>query len=448
MVMSNIPANWANINLDKVIKVKNGYAFPSKFFNEKGILLVRQSNLDGEKISLEKSVYLDEDWLKTKAEFVIRKGDILLGMSGSIGKWCKYNLDQIALQNQRVGKIIPLAVNLVNINYILYGLVFSERQLLSKGKGLGLLNVSTTDIESLEVPFAPLNEQKRIVKKLDKLLAKVDSANERLDKIPAILRKFRQSVLQMATNGDLTHGWRIENDQLNWGEEAILIDLIKEKPRNGLSIKAVPYETSTKTLTLTATTSGKFLPQHYKFLDTIIPKDSHLWLKKDDILIQRSNSLDYVGVSAIYEGVDNCFIYPDLMMKIKAKEGVNPKYLLYHLQSSQTRYYFRNNATGTAGNMPKINQTTVSNTPIIIPSYEEQTEIVKRVEELFNKADQIEARYKKAKQFTDKLSQSILAKAFRGELVPQDPNDEPAEKLLERIREEKEKQKVKNGRRK
>jgi type I restriction enzyme S subunit len=77
---------------------------------------------------------------------------------------------------------------------------------------------------------------------------------------------------------------------------------------------------------------------------------------------------------------------------------------------------------------------------------EEQKEIVSRVEKLLSTADEIEARYKKAKEYVDKLSQSILAKAFRGELVPQDPNDEPAEKLLERIKAEKEKEEKKKKR--
>jgi len=74
---------------------------------------------------------------------------------------------------------------------------------------------------------------------------------------------------------------------------------------------------------------------------------------------------------------------------------------------------------------------------IPFPPVEEQQEIVKRVKELFEKADRIEERYKKAKSFTDRLTQSILNKAFKGELVSQDPNDEPASVLLERIRHEK-----------
>jgi len=90
----------------------------------------------------------------------------------------------------------------------------------------------------------------------------------------------------------------------------------------------------------------------------------------------------------------------------------------------------------------------VSNFPIPLPPLLEQLEIVRRVEALFKVADQIEERYKKAKAYVDKLTQSILAKAFRGELMPQDPNDEPASVLLERIREERAKKQVKSQTRK
>jgi len=88
---------------------------------------------------------------------------------------------------------------------------------------------------------------------------------------------------------------------------------------------------------------------------------------------------------------------------------------------------------------PFLNMATVKNIPVPFCTIEEQKEIVRRVEQLFAFADKIEARYTKAKAMLDKLPQSILAKAFRGELVPQDPNDEPASVLLERIKAEKEK---------
>jgi len=304
----------------------------------------------------------------------------------------------------------------------------------------GQLRVPTNYIKSALIPLPPLNEQRRIVAKLEKILAKLNTCQQRLERIPTILKRFRQSVLAAACSGRLTADWRENNCALEW-ENKTLIALIKTKPRNGFSAKLVDlvdYETSTKILTLTATTSGKFKGKYFKYLDREIELDSHVWLHPKDILIQRGNTLEYVGVSAIYEGLPCQFIYPDLMMKIQViEEIVNYQFIYYALSNIDTRNYFRNNATGTAGNMPKINQKVVMNTPIELPSIEEQQEIVRRVEALFKKCDSIEKRYQKAKNYTDKLTQSILAKAFRGELVPQDPNDEPAEILLERIRVEK-----------
>ena len=122
------------------------------------------------------------------------------------------------------------------------------------------------------------------------------------------------------------------------------------------------------------------------------------------------------------------------MMKCRPKEGVLTEYLHMCLSSRAVRKHFRDNATGTAGNMPKINQQTVMSAPVLLAPLSEQTEIVRRVEQLLVFADQLEARVKAAQARIDGLTQSILAKAFRGELVPQDPNDEPASVLLERIK--------------
>jgi type I restriction enzyme S subunit len=300
--------------------------------------------------------------------------------------------------------------------------------------GTTRLKLNQGNLKKIPIYLPSLPEQKSIVKKLEKLLAEVETAQERLEKIPQILKRFRQSVLIQAVTGELTKDWRKENNiDYDW-KETTVSEIIIDKPRNGYSPKSVNYETPVKSLTLTATTSGKFKPECFKYIDEPIDKNSHLWLKTGDILIQRSNSIEYVGVSAIYDEADNSYIYPDLMMKVKANEKVITEYLFYSLSSEKIRSYFRQNATGTAGNMPKINQGTVMNAPISIPLIEEQQEIVKRVKELFEKADRIEERYKKAKSFTDKLTQSILNKAFKGELVTQDSSDETASVLLERIK--------------
>jgi len=295
------------------------------------------------------------------------------------------------------------------------------------------LKLNQSRMKEIPVRLAPYEEQKRIAGKLEQLLTAVDATKKRLAKVPTILKRFRQSVLTAAVSGELTKDWREGNDISSW-EKLPLEKLIKGKPRNGYSPRAVSYETDIKSLTLTATTSGVFNPVHFKYIDTKISDDSHLWLEDGDILIQRGNTLEYVGVSAIYRGPKKAFIYPDLMMKVKTQDNILVRYLHYSLLSEPVRDYFRNNATGTAGNMPKINQKVVMSAPISVPPLNEQQEIVSRVNTLFALADQILEKQKNAQQKTIKLRSSILAKAFRGELVPQDPEDEPADKLLERIK--------------
>jgi type I restriction enzyme S subunit len=210
--------------------------------------------------------------------------------------------------------------------------------------------------------------------------------------------------------------------------------LVQEKPRNGYSPRAVEKPTPVKSLTLTATTTGRFHGDKFKYIDEEIPATSHLWLVPDDILIQRANTLDYVGVSAVFDGPPKTFIYPDLMMKCRANDRVLTRFLWCALSSESARRYFRDNATGTAGNMPKINQQTVLRTPVRLPPKDEQEEICRRVEVLFASADSVDLRHRNALKAVEGLYGALLAKAFRGNLALQDPGDEPAANLLDGLR--------------
>ena len=300
------------------------------------------------------------------------------------------------------------------------------------GVGGSLTRAQPKNVATFAVPVAPAKEQSRIADQLDAMLARVNACNDRFDGIPAILKRFRQCVLTAATLGELTKDWRGDPDMRQWLSVTVG-QLLNGKPRNGYSPQAVEHETPVRSLTLSATTSGKFLARHSKFIDEHFSRDSHLWLEPGDILIQRANSLDYVGVSAIFDGPKNQFIYPDLMMKCRANDRVLTPFLFYVLSAEATRKYFRDNATGTAGNMPKINQQTVIAVPAQLPPLDEQIEIVRRVESLFAIADRLEARCTAARAQVARLTPLLLAKAFRGELVPQDPADEPASELLARL---------------
>jgi type I restriction enzyme S subunit len=175
-------------------------------------------------------------------------------------------------------------------------------------------------------------------------------------------------------------------------------------------------------------------------------KTQDLWLQPDDILIERSNTPELVGTARLYRGEPRFAIFPDLLIRVRVNKDVLPEFVEFSLQTNTARKYFMQCAQGSAGTMPKIDQGVIEEFPLVIPSLKEQQEIVVRVEALFKLADTIEKRVTTATLRAEKLTQAILAKAFRGELVPTEAelarresrDYEPASALLARIRAERE----------
>lgn len=427
--MAELPQNWIETELVNITNLYTGNSINESVKKEKYTNLSEGFNYIATKdIGYDKSINY-KNGIKIPFEEtsfkIALKGSVLLCIEGgSAGRKLAFTNEDVCFVNKLCAFVSKISTE--HAKFIYYYFQSNDFKAIFNENKNGLIGgVSLNKLKQIKIIQPPLNEQKRIVEKLDKIIRIVDGVNARLDKIPTALKRARQSILNQAITGELTKDWR-ENRGLNMSwENVILIDLLQEKPRNGYSPISVNYDTGIKNLTLTATTSGVFKKEYYKFVDIKIDKNSHLWLSDGDILIQRSNSIDYVGTAAIYHGNQFEYIYPDLMMKLKVNERVSNEYLYLCLSSINVKNYFRNNATGTAGNMPKINQKVVSNTPITLPPKEEQTEIVRRVKLAFEKLDKIESRYQKAKEYSDKLTQSILNKAFRGELVPQDPNDKP-----------------------
>lgn len=219
-----------------------------------------------------------------------------------------------------------------------------------------------------------------------------------------------------------------------------LENILYAKPRNGYSPAETLLPTNTRNLTLTATTSGKFKPEEFKYVSEEIPEDSYLWLKEGDLLIQRSNSDEYVGTSCVYHGGDHDFIYPDLIMKMRVREEISTEYVHYALSSPTVRTYYKENAKGTAGNMPKINQPIVCNTMIPIAPYNEQLRIVEIIDKYFVGFDELEELENVKEELDNKfgaaLINSILSEAMQGNLTEQN-EDENADEVIAAIKKRK-----------
>ncbi|MGE6784417.1 restriction endonuclease subunit S [Ensifer adhaerens] len=309
----------------------------------------------------------------------------------------------------------------------------------TSGVGGSLIRARPADAAKIAVPVPPTAEQRRIIAKLDALTARIARARAELDQVPALARKIRESTVEGLISGRVK-SWK----------KVSLETLLSAGPTNGWSPKSGPDASGTLTLKLTATTSGYLRTDKaaVKRIYETVPEDSNLWLEPGDLLIQRANALEHVGAAAVFAGQRKSFIYPDLMMRVRIPDQHLTKLVWYQLRSPTVRQYFRDHATGTAGNMPKISGSTVRKVPIWVPPDDQVKDVVTHMDRTFARAERLEAEAARARKLLDRLESAILAKAFRGELVPQDPNDEPAEMLLERIRAEREAApKPKRGRR-
>ncbi|MDP3446356.1 MAG: restriction endonuclease subunit S, partial [Ignavibacteria bacterium] len=187
-----------------------------------------------------------------------------------------------------------------------------------------------------------------------------------------------------------------------------LYDLITFGIRNGYSPLPAINTTNTKVLTLSATTRGVFDNRYYKYLSEKIDENSHLWLTEGDILIQRSNTPGYVGISAIYHGDSNLFIYPDMMMKFRLSEEVNSDFIHKAINCGYSRKYFTSKAIGTSSSMKKINQNIVENLIIPLPPLAEQHRIVAKVDALMALCDALESRLKERAGVQGRLANAIV----------------------------------------
>ena len=303
------------------------------------------------------------------------------------------------------------------------------------GVGGSLTRAKPKLVNEYEVLVAPLAEQKRIVEKLDEVLAQVDTIKARLDGIPAILKRFRQSVLASAVSGKLTEEWRIANE-INPPEQKKLGDVIT-KIGQGWSPKCenVPAEEGAWGVIKTSSVQNiSFIEYENKALPQSLEARAEHELLAGDILTTRAGPRVRCGVTAYVSETRSHLMICDKVYRYRVKESDGlSKYLVYVLNSPFYLGEIEKMKTGISDSGMNLTQTKFKQLSLLWPFIEEQKEIVRLVDQYFAFADTIEAQVKKAQARVDNLTQSILAKAFRGELVPQDPNDEPADKLLERI---------------
>lgn len=285
--------------------------------------------------------------------------------------------------------------------------------------------VAFDQIGAFPILLPPSGEQSRIVAKIEELFSELDKGIEVLTTARQQLAVHRQSVLKHAFEG--------------LADSRLLPDLLVQPMSNGYSGKPVQKVTPWKVLSLSATTSGIFLPEHFKYLDEPDLEKRDIWGEPGDVLIQRGNTIEYVGVPVIYTGKPREFIFPDLMIRLRANPAlISSKYLCYALAAPGIRDEMRRKAKGSAGTMPKISQKILGEIRIPYCKPLEQFSIVRQIDALNSHITAMESDIEMHLEKALVLRQSILKQAFSGRLVAQNATDEPASALLARIRVERE----------
>ena len=269
--------------------------------------------------------------------------------------------------------------------------------------------------------------------KLDELLAQVDTLRNRIDSVPLLLKRFRQSILAAAVSGRLT-GNRESTDYPSGWQRVNFASVINDL-RYGTAQKCDYDGGDTGVLRIPNIGEKGITLSDLKSSNFSASEIEKLALQKGDVVLIRSNgSVELVGKSAVVGAREEGLLFAGYLIRVRLNnEKANPDYVNFWLKSPEVRRSIELTARSTSG-VNNINSEEIRSLTFTMPPLDEQTEIVRRIEQLFAFADQLEAKVAAAKTRIDHLTQSILAKAFRGELVPQDPDDEPASVLLERIK--------------
>ncbi|MGB9939525.1 restriction endonuclease subunit S [Methanosarcina sp.] len=479
---SELPEGWIETRLDEIsIKITDGTHHSPPNSPEGDFKYITAKNIKNDGINLENLTFVssevhNEIYSRCNPEY----GDLLLIKDGATTGIA--TLNNLTEPFSMLSSVALLKFpDTISNKYIMYYIRSPDFQtnISEKMGGVAITRLTLKKISSMVVALPSLPEQHRIVSAIEALFARLDATNKKLDRVQEVLKKFRQSVLAAACNGRITEEWRKDNPDIEpisslirhmqYSEKNLKshanykVKKIDESELPELSSKWEWYSIISVSNRVTVGHVGpmkdEYIEEGIPFLRSqnvrenrydpsglkYISPEFHDKIKKsalepNDLVVVRSGN---VGVSCVipdYLKEANC---SDLVV-VKQPFGFVSEYGSYYLNSI-AKSTIELNKVGIA--LSHFNTQSVANLPIPLPPLPEQHEIVRRVDALFAFADSIEAKVAAAREKTEKLRQSILEKAFSGELVETEAeiarregrDYETAEVLLEKIKKEKKK---------
>ena len=432
-----IPNNWCWTYFKDIFYIENGYAFKKIDYKKQGIPLVRISNIENGVINIDECIYVDK-LEKNEERYIIEKGDLLIALSGATtGKNGVYNLDSISYLNQRIGNIKIKNKTKVVSKYRNYYIALKNEDILNLAYGGAQPNISPKVISYITIPLPPIKEQQRIVNRIESLFAKLDRAKELIENTLAQFEQNKMAILHKAFTGELTAKWRKENniDLSSW-ENGILMDFCKINPKK-INTKEFDDDMIVSFIPMPCVSDiwGKIVKKELRKLGEV--KKGYTNFCEGDVLFAKITPCMENGKSAIVDKLENDIGFGSTEFYVLRcdENKLNNKYLHYFVRQKTFRDEAKGEMTGAVGQQ-RVPKTFLENYKMKLPTIEEQQEIVNILDKLlakYNKIKNLEQQLEKI----ELLKKAILAKAFRGELGTNNPDEESAENLLKEILAEK-----------
>lgn len=479
-----VPENWIWVKLGSLTSVISKGTTPKggkSAYIDEGVGFLRVENIDKDgSINLDNIKHIDESthtgYLKRS---ILEEGDVLVSIAGTLARTAIVEKEYLPLNTNQALAFVRMITELKDSNYFVEKVLSSpdmQHKLLEQTKVTSIPNLTLEIIKNCPIPFPPIPEQERIVNRIESLFDKIDKAQELIKEARDGFEKRKEAILAKAFRGELTAEWREESDQ-NRDVESLVTETIKRIKEeylisiNNAKIKKLKKPSKPGILNYTIEndmTVDEILPSNWRSVkvglicDSIVPgRDKPKsftgnipWITIPDIKSETVDSstgelgltlkeiskvkakiipinsvvmtcVGRFGISAVVgsEIVINQQLHAFLPSKLLA-----PKYLKYHIE------YLRNHLgqIASATTVAYLNKTKCNGIPINLPPIEEQNEIVRILENVLKEDKQSFDLIEMDNQI-ELLKKSILAKAFRGELGTNNPDDESSLEMLRQI---------------
>jgi len=462
--LRQLPKGWAWARIGDFSQVLGGKRLPKGHkFSESPTAYpyLRVTDFDKMTTNTEQLQYLKPETHELIKNYTISKDDVYISIAGSIGKVgiIPESLDGANLTENAARITLPPGINKKALSFILSTPLVQD-QIKKSIVSTNQPKLALFRIEKVVVPIPPTLEQGRIVVRLEELFACLDAGVEGLQKVKAQLKRYRQAVLKYAFEGKLTEEWRkTHREQIEPAAE--LVDGTKLKPPYLQPPFELPKEWMWDRLGLYSNVITKGESPNWQGFDYVdigvsfIRSENVLWgaVELENVVgipigfhnkLKRSQvKAGDVLINLVGASIGRCGIVPSCVETaninqavalIRVNDALLSSYLMYLLISPKMQGIIHANKVETA--RPNISLQDLRQLVIPLPSLAEHREIIEEVEHRFSLIDKTEEAIGNGIRQPDRMRQSLLKVAFEGKLVAQDPSDEPAERVLERIEEE------------